>query len=147
MANNKLSLQRVLRASPEVVYRAFTEPDAMAFWLPPYGYTCTVDHMDVRIGGTYKMCFINFLTGRQHPFGGKFLELGPNEFIKHVDIFVDPDPAEVTNFIWIKKVSVGTELTIVLEGLPASLPPEMCCLGWQQSLEKLATLVEPKIPL
>lgn len=146
MANNTLSLQRVFKASPEKIYRAYTEPDAMAFWLPPDGYLCMVHQMDVRVGGHYKMSFRHFATGREHPFGGEFLEIKPNEFIKHTDVFDDPEPAKVITSIWIKKVSVGTELKIVQEGLPSAMPPEMCCLGWQESLDKLATLVEPKIP-
>ncbi len=143
MANDTLSIQRILRASPEQVYRACTERDALAFWLPPYGYTCLVDDMDVRIDGAFHMTFVNFLTGQRHPFGGKYLDLKPNEFIRHTDEF---DDALMITSISIKKVSVGTELTIVEEGLPANMTPEMCLLGWQESLEKLATLVEPKKP-
>jgi uncharacterized protein YndB with AHSA1/START domain len=143
MANDTLSIQRILKASPEQVYRACTGRDAIAFWLPPYGYTCQVDDMDLRIGGAYHMTFVNFLTGQKHPFGGNYLDLKPNEFIRHTDEF---DDARVITSISIKKVSVGTELTIVSEGLPANMTPEMCLLGWQESLEKLAKLVEAKIP-
>ena len=147
MANNSVTLHRVLKATPEKVYRAFTEPNAMSFWLPPYGFLCVVHQMDVRVGGGYKMSFTNFSTGNGHSFGGKFLEIKPNEFIKHTDKFDDPNlPGEMTTSIWLKKVSVGTELTIVQEGIPFSIPTEMCYLGWQESLEKLAKLVEPEIP-
>lgn len=143
MANDTLSIQRILRASPEQVYRACTEREAIAFWLPPYGYTCVVDEMDVRIGGAYHMAFVNFLTGQRHPFWGKYLDLKLNEFIRHTDEF---DDARVITSTSIKKVSVGTEITIVSEGLPVNMTPESCLLGWQESLEKLATLVEPKKP-
>ena len=143
MANDTLSIQRILKASPEQVYRACTERDAIAFWLPPYGYTCLVDEIDVRIGGAYHMTFVNFLTGQRHPFGGIYLDLKPNEFIRHTDEF---DDARVITSTSIKKVSVGTEITIVSEGLPADMTPEMCLLGWQESLEKLTKLVEAKVP-
>ena len=147
MATNSVTLHRVLKATPEKVYRAFTEPNAMSFWLPPYGFLCTVHQMDVRVGGSYKMSFTNFSTGSEHSFGGKFLEIKPNEFIKHTDKFDDPNlPGEMTASIWLKKVSVGTELKIVQEGIPSAIPTEMCYLGWQESLEKLAKLVEPEIP-
>jgi uncharacterized protein YndB with AHSA1/START domain len=147
MTNNSVTLHRVLKAAPEKVYRAFTEPDAMSFWLPPYGFLCTVHQMDVREGGSYKMSFTNFSTGNGHSFGGNFLEIKPNEFIKHTDKFDDPNlPGEMTTSISLKKVLVGTELKIVQEGIPAAIPAEMCYLGWQDSLEKLAKLVEPEIP-
>ena len=147
MANNSVTLHRVLKATPEKVYRAFTEPNAMSFWLPPYGFLCVVHQMDMRAGGSYKMSFTNFSTGNGHSFGGKFLEIKPNEFIKHTDKFDDPNlPGEMTTSIWLKKVSVGTELKIVQEGIPLAIPAEMCYLGWQESLEKLAKLVEPEIP-
>jgi uncharacterized protein YndB with AHSA1/START domain len=147
MANNSVTLHRVLKASPEKVYRAFTDPNAMSFWLPPYGFLCTVHQMDVRAGGTYKMSFTNFSTGNRHSFGGIFGEVKPNEFIKHTDKFDDPNMSgEMTTSIWIKKVSVGTELKIVQEGIPSVIPTEMCYLGWQESLEKLTKLVEPEIP-
>lgn len=144
---NSVTLHRVLKAAPEKVYRAFTEPGAMSFWLPPYGFLCTVHHMDVREGGSYRMSFTNFSTGNSHSFGGKFLEIKPNEFIKHTDIFDDPNlPGEMITSVWINKVSAGTELKVVQEGIPSVIPTEMCYLGWQESLEKLARLVEPVIP-
>ena len=147
MANNSITLHRVLKATPKKVYRAFTEPNAMSFWLPPYGFLCVVHQMDVRTGGSYKMSFTNFSTGNGHSFGGNFLEIKPNEFIKHTDKFDDPNlPGEMTTSIWLKKVSVGTELKILQEGIPSAIPAEMCYLGWQESLEKLAKLVEPEIP-
>ncbi len=147
MANNSVSLHRVLKASPEKVYRAFTEPNALACWLPPYGFLCAVHQFDVCVGGSYKMSFINFSTGNSHSFGGKFLEIKANEFIQHTDKFEDPNlPGEMITSIWLKKVSVGTELKIVQEGIPAVIPTEMCYLGWQESLEKLARLVEVEIP-
>ena len=143
MADDTLSIQRILRATPEQVYRACTERDAIAFWLPPYGYTCVVDEMDVRIGGAYHMTFVNFLTGMQHPFGGNYLDLKPNEFMRHTKVF---DDVQMTTSIHIKKVGVGTEFTIVEEGLPANMTPDKCSLGWQESLAKLASLVEGRIP-
>lgn len=147
MANNSVTLHRVLKATPEKVYRAFTEPNAMSFWLPPYGFLCVVHQMDVSVGGSYKMSFTNFSTGNGHSFGGKFLEIKPNEFIKHTDKFDDPNlPGEMTTSVWLKKVSAGTELKIVQEGIPSAIPAELCYLGWQESLEKLAKLVEPDIP-
>lgn len=146
MATNSVTLHRVLKATPEKVYRAFTEPNAISFWLPPYGFLCVVHQMDVRAGGSYKMSFTNFSTGNGHSFGGNFLEIKPNEFIQHTDNFDDPNlPGEMTTSIWIKKVFVGTELKIVQEGIPSAIPTEMCYLGWQESLEKLAKLVEPEI--
>lgn len=147
MASNSVTLHRVLKATPEKVYRAFTEPAAMSFWLPPYGFLGTVHHMDAREGGSYKMSFTNFSTGNAHSFGGNFLELKPNEFIKHTDKFDDPNlPGEMITSIWIKKVSAGTELKVVQENIPSVIPADMCYLGWQESLEKLAKLVEPVIP-
>src|ERR1043166_962493 len=144
---NSVSLHRVLKAKPEKVYRAFTEANAMAFWLPPYGFLGTVHHLDARVGGSYKMSFTNFSTGNGHSFGGNFLEIKPNEFIKHTDKFDDPNlPGEMITSIWIKKVSAGTELKVLQEGIPAAIPVEMCYLGWQESLEKLVKLVEPEIP-
>ncbi len=146
MATNSVTLHRVLKATPEKVYRAFTEPNAISFWLPPYGFLCVVHQMDVRAGGSYKMSFTNFSTGNGHSFGGNFLEIKPNEFIQHTDKFDDPNlPGEMTTSIWLKKVFVGTELKIVQEGIPSAIPTEMCYLGWQESLEKLAKLVEPEI--
>jgi uncharacterized protein YndB with AHSA1/START domain len=147
MANNSVTLHRVLKATPEKVYRAFTEPNAMSSWLPPYGFLCVVHQMDVRVGGSYKMSFTNFSTGNGHSFGGNFLELKPNEFISYTDKFDDPNlPGEMTTSIWLKKVSVGTDIKIVQEGIPSAIPAEMCYLGWQESLEKLIKLVEPEIP-
>jgi uncharacterized protein YndB with AHSA1/START domain len=147
MSNNNVSLHRVLKASPEKVYRAFTEANAIAAWLPPYGFLCTVHEMNVQEGGTFKMSFQNFTTGNGHSFGGKYLEIKPNEFLKYTDVFDDPNmPGEMTNTIWLKKVMVGTEIKILQENIPAMIPAEMCYLGWQESLEKLAKLVEPEIP-
>ena len=147
MSNNSVTLHRVLKAKPEKVYRAFTESNALASWLPPYGYICVVHTMDVKPGGNYKMSFINFSTGNAHSFGGKYLELKLNEFLQYTDTFDDPNlPGEMITSVWLKKVSVGTELKVIQEGIPAAIPTEMCYLGWQQSLEKLAKLVEPEIP-
>ena len=147
MATNSVSLHRVIKAAPEKVFRAFTEPNAMAFWLPPYGFLGTVHQMDARVGGSYKMSFTNFTTGSSNSFGGNYLEIKPNEFIKHTDKFDDPNMlGEMTVSIWLKKVLVGTELKITQEGIPSVIPTEMCYLGWQESLEKLAKLVEPEIP-
>ncbi|SHG04540.1 SRPBCC family protein [Flavisolibacter ginsengisoli] len=147
MANNSVSLHRVLKANPEKVFRAFTEPVAMAAWLPPYGFLCTVHEMDPTVGGIYRMSFQNFSTGNAHSFGGKYLEIRPNEFLKYTDQFDDPNlPGEMVTSVWLQKVSVGTEIKIVQEGIPAAIPVEMCYLGWQESLEKLANLVEPNIP-
>jgi uncharacterized protein YndB with AHSA1/START domain len=147
MSTNSVKLHRVLKASPEKVFRAFTEANALTCWLPPYGFLCVVHEINARVGGTYKMSFINFSTGNGHSFGGEFLEIKPNEFIKHTDKFDDPNmPGEMITSISIKKVSVGTELSILQENIPSMIPAEMCYLGWQESLEKLAKLVEPVIP-
>lgn len=147
MSNNSVTLHRVVKAAPEKIFRAFTDPNALSFWLPPYGYLCVVHQMDPRVGGSYKMSFINFSTGNAHSFGGKFLEIKPNEFLKHTDKFDDPNlPGEMITSIWLKKVSCGTELKVVQEGIPSVIPTEMCYLGWQESLEKLIKLVEPEIP-
>lgn len=147
MANNSVSLHRVLKAYPEKVYRAFTEANAMASWIPPYGFLCTVEAMDVRVGGTYKMSFYNFSTGNGQSFGGKYVAIKPNEFLQYTDQFDDPGlPGEMTTSVWLKKVSVGTEIKILQEGIPEMIPAESCYLGWQESLEKLAKLVEPEIP-
>ncbi len=144
--DNSVTLHKVIKATPEKVYRAFTEPNALSFWLPPYGFLGVVHEIDVREGGTYKMSFTNFSTGNSHSFGGKFLEVKPNEFLKHTDKFDDPNlPGEMTTSIWLKKVSVGTDLKIVQEGIPSVIPTEMCYLGWQESLNKLTKLVEPEI--
>ncbi len=147
MTNNSVSLQRVLKASPEKVYRAFTEANALASWIPPYGFLCTVHEMNLQVGGTYKMSFHNFSTGNSHSFGGKYVEIKPNEFLKYTDKFDDPNlPGEMTTSVWLNKVSVGTEIKILQEDIPSMIPAEMCYLGWQESLEKLAKLVEPEIP-
>ncbi|HJW18914.1 MAG TPA: SRPBCC family protein [Flavisolibacter sp.] len=147
MADNSVSLHRVLKTSPEKVFRAFTEPNAMAAWLPPYGFLCTVHEMNASVGGSFRMSFHNFSTGNGHSFGGQYLEVKPNEFLKYTDKFDDPNlPGEMTTSVWLKKVLVGTEIRIVQEGIPAMIPVEMCYLGWQESLEKLANLVEPEIP-
>ncbi len=144
---NSVSLHRVLKAAPEKVYRAFTNADAMAFWLPPYGYLCRVHQLDAKVGGSYKMAFINFTTGNGHSFGGKYLEITPNEFLKYTDVFDDPNlPGEMITTVWLKKVSVGTELKVTQEGIPEIIPAELCYLGWQDSLDKLKKLVEPEIP-
>jgi len=145
--SNSVTLHRVIKATPEKIYRAFTEAGALAYWLPPYGFLCTVHHIDARAGGTYKMSFTNFSTGNSHSFGGEFLEINVNEFIKHTDRFDDPGlPGEMITSIWLTKVSCGTELRIMQEGIPSVIPAEMCYLGWQESLEKLVKLVEPEIP-
>jgi uncharacterized protein YndB with AHSA1/START domain len=147
MSNNSVTLHRVLKATPEKVYRAFTDSNAIASWLPPYGFLCVVHSMDVKPGGHYKMSFINFSTGNGHSFGGEYLELKPNEFLKYSDEFDNPDlPGEMTTSVWLTKVSVGTELKVIQEGIPAAIPVEMCYLGWQESLDKLKKLVEPQIP-
>jgi uncharacterized protein YndB with AHSA1/START domain len=144
--SNSVTLHRVIKAGPEKVYRAFTEANAIASWLPPFGFLCTVHHFDPVIGGTYKMSFTNFSTGNGHSFGGEFLELKVNEFIRHTDKFDDPNlPGEMVTSVWLSKALCGTELKIVQEGIPAAIPPEMCYLGWQESLEKLVKLVEPEI--
>lgn len=144
---NSVSLHRVLTAAPEKVYRAFTDATAIASWLPPYGFLCVVHHMEAKTGGSFKMSFINFTTGNGHSFGGKYIELTPNEFIKYTDTFDDPNlPGEMTTSVWLHKVSCGTEIKIVQENIPAVIPAEMCYLGWQESLEKLKKLVEPEIP-
>jgi uncharacterized protein YndB with AHSA1/START domain len=147
MTTNTVRLHRVLRARPERLYRAFLEPDAMAKWLPPYGFVCKVEQMDARVGGSYRMSFINFGTGRGHSFGGEYLELVPGKRIRYTDRFDDPNlPGDMITTVELREVSCGTELNIVQEGLPAVIPVEMCYLGWQESLAQLATLVEPEIP-
>jgi uncharacterized protein YndB with AHSA1/START domain len=147
MSNNSVSLHRVLKTTPEKVYRAFTEANALASWIPPYGYLCTVHEMTVKVGGTYKMSFHNFTTRKGHSFGGKYLEIEPNAFLKYTDQFDDPNlPGEMITSVWINKVLAGTELKVIQEGIPEIIPADMCYLGWQESLEKLAKLVEPDIP-
>ena len=139
-------LHRVLTAKPEKVYRAFVEPDAVARWLPPNGFTCTVHHLDAKTGGTHRMSFRNFTTGNSHAFGGTYLELVPGERLRYTDKFDDPNlPGEMTVTVTLKAVSVGTEMTVVQEGIPDLIPPEACYLGWQESLRHLARLVEPEI--
>jgi uncharacterized protein YndB with AHSA1/START domain len=146
MATNTIRLHRVLRASPEKVYRAFLEAEAMAKWLPPYGFTAKVHHLEAKVGGTHKMSFTNFTTGQSHSFGGTYQELVPHECIRYTDQFDDPNlPGELQVTITLKKVSVGTELNIEQAGVPAVIPSEMCYLGWQESLAQLAQLVEPEI--
>jgi|SRR5215203_2378057 len=145
--SNSVSLHRVFKASPEKVYRAFTEKSAIASWLPPWGYLCTVHEMDVRVGGSVRMSFHNFSTGNGHSFGGKYLELKPGELLKYTDKFDDPNlPGEMITTVELRKVLVGTEIKILQENIPAVIPAEMCYLGWQESLEKLMKLVEPEIP-
>ncbi len=144
---NTVRLHRVLTAKPDKVYRAFLEPDAMARWLPPNGFTGKVHHHDAKVGGTYKMSFTNFTTGTSHSFGGEYRELVPQQRLRYTDRFDDPNlPGEMQVTVTLKKVSVGTELNIVQEGLPDVIPLEACYLGWQQSLQNLARLVEPEIP-
>lgn len=147
MSTGTVKLHRVLRANPERIYRAFLDADAMAKWLPPYGFTCRVQHLDARVGGSFRMSFTNFTTGNGHSFGGDYLELQPNEKIRYTDKFDDPNlPGEMQTTVSLQAVSCGTELSIVQEGIPAVIPTEMCYLGWQESLEQLAKLVEPNIP-
>ena len=144
---NTIRLHRVLHAPPERLYRAFLDANAMVKWLPPNGFTGQVHHLDARVGGTYRMSFTNFSTGNSHSFGGEYLELTPNERIRHTDRFDQPNlPGEMETTITLTKVSVGTELNIVQEGVPAAIPAEACYLGWQESLTLLAKLVEAEIP-
>jgi uncharacterized protein YndB with AHSA1/START domain len=143
---NTVRLHRVLATKPEKVYRAFLEADALAKWLPPDGFACTVHHLDAKVGGTFKMSFRNFTTGDGHAFGGHYVELVPNERLRYTDKFDDPNLAgDIVVTVTLKKVSVGTEVHIVQEGLPDVIPVEACYLGWQQSLQNLARLVEPEI--
>jgi uncharacterized protein YndB with AHSA1/START domain len=147
MSTHTIRLHRVVRSTPEKVYRAFIEADAMSKWLPPYGFSAKVHHMDAKVGGTFKMSFTNFTTGKGHSFGGKYLELVPHERIRYTDKFDDPNlPGEMNVTVSLKKVSCGTEVNIVQEGVPAVIPAEACYLGWQESLSQLVTLVEPDIP-
>jgi uncharacterized protein YndB with AHSA1/START domain len=147
MSTNTVKLHRVLAAKPEKIYRAFLEPDAMAKWLPPNGFTCRVHHMQAKVGGTYKMSFTNFTTEKTVSFGGEYRELVENERLRYTDNFDDPNlPGEIQVTVILKKVSPGTEMTIVQEGLPTVIPLEACYVGWQQSLNNLAKLVEPEIP-
>ena len=146
MPSNTVKLHRVLRATPDRVYRAFIDPDAMSKWLPPNGFTGKVHSIEARVGGSYKMSFKNFTTGESHSFGGKFLELVPNERLRYTDRFDDPNlPGEMQTTVTIKKVSVGVELNVVQEGIPEAIPAEACYLGWQESLTLLTKLVEAEI--
>jgi len=147
MSSRSVRLHRVLRAKPERVYRAFLEADAMAKWLPPYGFTCTVQHLEAAVGGSFKMSFRNFSSGSSHSFGGDYLELVPNKLIRYTDRFDDPNlPGVLEVTVNLEPVVCGTDLTVVQSGIPDAIPLEMCYLGWQESLAQLATLVEPEIP-
>ena len=142
-----VTLHRVLKADPEKVFRAFTTADAMAAWLPPYGFLCQVHQLDAKVGGSYKMTFINFTTGNGHSFGGKYVEIKTNEFLQYTDVFDDPNlPGEMTTTVWLKKSIAATDLKVTQEGIPDMIPVDMCYLGWQESLDKLMRLVEPVIP-
>jgi uncharacterized protein YndB with AHSA1/START domain len=144
---NTVRFHRVLRAKPERIYRAFIDPDAMAKWLPPNGFTGKVHQMDAKVGGTYKMSFTNFSTGKSHSFGGKYLELKPHELVRYTDKFDDANlPGEMITTITLKQIFCGTELNVAQEGIPAAIPAEACYLGWQESLILLAKLVEAEIP-
>ena len=147
MSSRTVRLHRVLRAKPEKVYRAFLEPEAMSKWIPPYGFTCTVHHMEAKVGGRFKMSFCNFTTGHAHAFGGEYLELKPNELIRYTDVFDDPNlPGVMHVSVALRPVICGTDISIEQSGIPEPIPLEMCYLGWQESLAQLATLVEPEIP-
>jgi uncharacterized protein YndB with AHSA1/START domain len=147
MATNTITLHRVLKAPPERVYKAFLDPAAMCKFLPPNGFTCTVHHLDAKVGGTYKASFTNFSTGKSHSFGGTYKELKPGEKLRYNDRFDDPNlPGEMTTTVVLKKVMCGTELSVTQEGIPSAIPPEMCYLGWQETLDALVRLVEPEIP-
>jgi uncharacterized protein YndB with AHSA1/START domain len=147
MKSNNVTLHRVFTASPEKIYRALTDADALASWMPPYGFTAKVHHLDLKVGGNYKMSFTNFTTGSIHSFGGEYIELKENEFLKYTDKFDDPNlPGEMITTVWLTKVQCGTDIKITQEGIPEMIPAEMCYLGWQESLEKLKKLVEPNIP-
>ena len=147
MSTNTVRLHRVIAAKPEKVYRAFLEPDALARWLPPNGFTCKVHHSDPKVGGSYKMSFTNFTTGKNMSFGGEYREMVPNERLRYTDRFDDPNlPGEIHVDVTLKRVSLGTDLAIVQEGIPAVIALEACYLGWQESLANLARLVEPEIP-
>ena len=144
---NKITLHRIFTAPTEKVFKAFTNADAMATWLPPYGFVCKVHSLDAKIGGKFKMSFTNFTTGSSHSFGGEYLEIIPNELLKYTDVFDDPNlPGQMTTTIQLKTVLCGTELFVTQEGIPDAIPTEMCYLGWQESLDKLKRLVEPNIP-
>jgi uncharacterized protein YndB with AHSA1/START domain len=144
--SSTVRLHRVIRTTPEKLYRAFLDADGLSKWLPPYGFTCKVHHLEPKVGGAFRMSFTNFTTGHGHSFGGKYLELVPGERLRYTDKFDDPNlPGEITVTVSLQKVSVGTELNIVQEGIPDAIPAEACYLGWQESLLQLATLVEPEI--
>ena len=146
MTANTIRLHRVLRATPEKIYKAFLDPDAMTKWLPPNGFTATVHHMEARVGGTFRMSFTNFTTGQSHSFGGEYLELVPHELIRYTDKFEDPGlPGVIQVTVSLKAVSCGTELNVVQERIPDVIPLEMCYLGWQDSLVLLGKLVEPEV--
>ena len=145
--SNSVSLHRILKAPAGKVFRAFTDATATAYWLPPYGFLCTVHEMKAQTGGTFRMSFTNFSTGNGHSFGGKYLEVKQNEFLKYTDKFDDPNlPGEIVTSVSLRQTVAGTEIKIQQDGIPAAIPAEMCYLGWQESLEKLAKLVEPEIP-
>jgi len=147
MSANSVSLHRMIKTTPEKLFRAFTDPLAMAAWIPPYGFLCTVHEMNAQVGSTYRMSFTNFSTGSSHSFGGTYVEIKQNEFLKYTDKFDDPNlPGEMTTTVWLNKTVAGTELKITQDGIPAAIPAEMCYLGWQDSLDKLIKLVEPQIP-
>ena len=147
MPTHTVRLQRVLKSTPEKIYRAFIEPDAISKWLPPHGFTAKVHHLEARVGGTFRMSFTNFSNDQSHSFGGEYLELVPHDRLRYTDKFDDPNlPGEMQVTVVLKKVSCGTELNIVQEGVPAVIPVEACYLGWQESLGQLAQLVEPEIP-
>ena len=147
MSKNTVTLHRVFATTPEKVYRAFIDPDAMAKWLPPHGFTGRVHYIDAKVGGTYKMSFTNFSTGNSHAFGGTFVELVPNERVSYTDKFDDPNlPGDMLTTVTLKKVSCGTDIHIVQAGIPDAIPLEGCYLGWQESLTQLAQLVQPDIP-
>ncbi|HET8793115.1 MAG TPA: SRPBCC family protein [Nitrososphaeraceae archaeon] len=147
MSTNTVHLHRVITAKPEKIYRAFLDSYALAKWLPPNGFTCMVHHMDVKVGGTFKMSFTNFTTGNSHSFGGEYRDLVQNERLRYTDNFDDPNlPGEIQVTVTLKKVSLGTDMTIVQEGIPEVIPLEACYIGWQQSIDNLARLVEPEIP-
>lgn len=143
---NKVVLYRIIKTSPEKLFRAFSDPVAYASWIPPYGFLCTVQKMDFKVGGTYAMTFINFTTESSHSFGGEFVEIIPNEFLKMTDVFDNPElPGTMVTSVWFRKVVCGTEIKVEQSGIPSVIPLEMCYLGWQESLDKLTKLVEPSI--
>jgi uncharacterized protein YndB with AHSA1/START domain len=147
MGSNSIKLHRIIRSTPEKIYRAFLDPEAICKWMPPYGFTCKIHHQDARVGGTYKMSFTNFGTDKANTFSGKYIELVPNELIVNTDEFDDPSlPGTLQNRVSLKAVSCGTELTIIQDGIPDAIPVEFCYLGWKESIDLLEKLVEPNIP-